>query len=84
MPAATNHPVARFGVGPSLGRVPGGYVVQLLLHLRGRDVKHTTRVLEHRFHGVVPRGELAAALQPTGVGVAERPPSGGLLMSIPY
>ena len=68
--------MARLGVSPGLGGVPGRYVVELLLQLRRRDVQDALGVLEHGLHSVVPWGELATALQPPGVCVARGPPSG--------
>ena len=76
VPPIPNHAVASLGVGPGLGGVPRRYVVELLLHLRRRDVKDTLGVLEHGLHGVVPWGELATALQPPGVCVSRGPSSG--------
>ena len=47
---------------PGLGCVPAQDVVELLLHLKRRDVQDALGVLEHGLHGVVPWGELATAL----------------------
>ena len=79
MPAVPDHAVASFCVGSRLGRVPGGDVVELLLHIRRGKVEHPPKVLEHGLDGIIcimPRGELAAP-SAQRASASGRAPSGG-------